>query len=154
MKKIVLLVLVASITFGCASIMSSKKTTYKQVNERDVPERYVKDLKRQRPTVVQPKWEQVDSVTYNANFVEKGNDVRIQFSNKGTSTYWLVPTEYVPTNITDYVAETYKDFKIEEVTIADINNRKVYRAFIRSKKEVKTLEFDLTGKFTSEAIVR
>lgn len=148
MKKIFLLVLCSIVVFSC-----STKKTYKSVNERDVPERYVNDLKRQRPNVEKRTWEMVDSTFYNVNFVDNGNQMRIKYEKASTQTDWIVPMEYVPSQITDYIKANYSDVKIEEVAIVDFKNKKTYNAkILTKKKETKVLEFDLNGEFKSEII--
>lgn len=157
MKKILLLFVVAVLSFSCSNIQNvfnkTEGATYKQINEREVPERYVKDMKYNRPKINQVKWEKVDSLTYNAKFVDNNNNMRVKYSNTGTETHWIIPSEYIPSNINDFIKSSYKDYKSNEVYIADIRNKKVYRACIsnkRDKKDIRVLEFDLVGQFSSE----
>jgi len=145
MKKIFLLVLCSVVVFSC-----STKQSYKSVNERDVPERYVNDLKRTRPNVEKRTWEMVDSTSYNVNFMDNGNLVRVKYQRTGTQTNWIVPMEYVPSQITDYVKENHPNAKINEVAIVDFKNKKTYHVNILTKKESKTLEFDLDGNYKSD----
>ncbi|MDD2488621.1 MAG: hypothetical protein PHD62_04070 [Bacteroidales bacterium] len=148
MKKIFLLVLCSVVVFSC-----STQKGYKSVNERDVPERYVNDLKKQRPNVEKRTWEMVDSTSYNVNFIDNGNQMRINYQKSGTQTQWIVPSEYIPSQITDYITTNYANSKIEEVSIADFKNKKTYHAkILTKKKESKILEFDLNGNFISEVI--
>ncbi|HBN05719.1 MAG TPA: hypothetical protein DD434_08020, partial [Bacteroidales bacterium] len=98
MKKIFLLVLCSVVVFSCATMKGNK-----MVNERDVPERYVNDLKKQRPNIEKRTWEMVDSNSYNANFVDNGNQMRIKYTKASTETCWIIPFEYVPSQITEYI---------------------------------------------------
>lgn len=150
MKKLILLFSVVLIGVSCSIFNKYDGPSYKQVNEREVPDRYVKDLKSQRPNATQVRWEMVDSLTYNAKLVDNGNNVRVKYSKNATETHWIIPKEYVPSDITDHIKEAYADFKIHEVYIADIRNKKVYRAGIYNKKDYKLLEFNIQGKFTTE----
>ena len=154
MKKIGLLFIIIAITLSCSTIDNifnkSNGPTYKQVNERDVPERYIKDLKSKRPKLTQIKWEKIDSLTYNAKFMDNGNNMRVKYSNTGTETHWIVPMEYIPSNITDHIKANYKEYKTHEVYIADIRNKKVYRAGIYNKNDYKVLEYDLMGALENE----
>jgi hypothetical protein len=74
----------------------------------------------------------------------------MKFNNTNVETRWNVPLEYTPSNITEYISTQYVDFKIEEVNIVEIRNKKTYRVDISKKKESKLLEFDLLGKFVKE----
>lgn len=146
MKKIFLLALCSVVVFSC-----STKQGYKSVNEREVPERYVNDLKRTRPNIEKRTWEMIDSTSYNVYFVENGNQVRVKYLKTGTETDWIVPMEYVPSQITDYINETYPGAKINEVSIVDFKNKKTYHArILTKKKESKVLEFDLSGDYKSD----
>lgn len=148
MKKFFLLVLCSAVLFSCAT-----KKGNKLVNERDVPERYVNDLKKQRPNIEKRTWEMVDSNSYNANFVDNGNQMRVKYTKSSTETCWIVPAEYVPTQITEYINTNYPNSRISEVSIVDSRNVKTYNAsIITKKKEIKVLEFDLNGAFKSERI--
>ncbi len=146
MKKFFLLVFSSVIIFSCVT-----KKDNMLVNEREVPERYVNDLKRQRPNVEKRAWEMVDSNSYNAVFVDNGTQMRIKYTKAGTETHWIVPMEYVPSQITDYINQNYSGSKIKEVSIVDSRNLKTYNASILTKKkEKKVLEFDINGIFKSE----
>lgn len=147
MKKIFLLILCSVVVLSC-----STKKGYKSVNERDVPERYVKDLTKQRPNVEKRTWEMVDSNSYNVNFIDNGTQMRIRYQKASTETCWIVPMEYVPSQITEYIKANYPESKLDEVAIVDVKNKKSYYATVSTKKSKKVLEFDLTGVFTSEVI--
>ncbi|MBP1645162.1 MAG: hypothetical protein H6Q16_737 [Bacteroidetes bacterium] len=150
MKKIFLLVLCSVVLFSCATMKGNK-----MVNERDVPERYVNDLKKQRPNIEKRTWEMVDSNSYNANFVDNGNQMRIKYTKASTETCWIIPFEYVPSQITEYINSTYPKSKISEVSIVDSRNVKTYNAsIVTKKKERKVLEFDINGSFKSERITK
>lgn len=150
MKKIFLLVLCSVVLFSCATMKGNK-----MVNERDVPERYVNDLKKQRPNIEKRTWEMVDSNSYNANFVDNGNQMRIKYTKASTETCWIIPFEYVPSQITEYINSTYPKSKISEVSIVDSRNVKTYNAsIVTKKKERKVLEFDINGNFKSERITK
>ncbi|MDR0789235.1 MAG: hypothetical protein LBO06_00410 [Bacteroidales bacterium] len=126
------------------------KATYPLVDEREVPEKFIKDFKRQKPDVGQAKWEKIDSLTYRANFTANGNKARMQFSNAEVLSSWIIPLEYC-TDIKEYVAQNYEGFKLDEVILSDINRKeKAYFASISRKKDVKQLQFDLTQQFIKE----
>ena len=147
MKKIFLLILCSAAVLSCSTTKG-----FKSVNERDVPERYVKDLTKQRPNVEKRTWEMVDSNSYNVNFIDNGTQMRIQYQKASTETCWIVPMEYVPSQITEYIKANYPESKLDEVAIVDVKNKKAYYATVSTKKGKKVLEFDLTGVFTSEII--
>ena len=147
MKKVVLMVLACSLAAGCATTPKSK---YKSVNENEVPEKYTKDFHKRRADIEQVSWQMVDSNCYIASFKSNDNLVNMKFKNTAVETSWNVPMEYTPTNIVDYIKANYDGFKIEEVNIVEIRNKKTYRVDIAKKKETKLLEFDLMGEFMQE----
>lgn len=126
------------------------------VNEKDVPQRYVKDLSKRYPEVKNVVWMKVDSLIYDANFVNNNNEVSIRFSNKGVETSWNVNLEYIPASIKTYVSEKYPKYKIRKLAIIDIRNKKTYSATISKKflfwtKDTKVLNFEIDGKFIDES---
>ena len=145
MKKVALLLLACTLVTSCAV---NKKSKYKSVDEKDVPEKFVQDFKKRRPEIEQAKWQIVDSTCYIANFKSSGNDVSMRFENTSVETAWNVPLEYTPKTILNYIDENYKGYKIESVEIIDIRNKKSYRATISKKAEEVKLQFDLQGYFT------
>lgn len=144
MKKFLLVLLAGALVVSCNT---GKKTTYKYINERDVPERYVKDFSRLRPGALQPSWMQVDTLTYGVQFVENENNIEMHFSKTGVETYWQIPLQYTPDNITEYINTEYAGYKLKDLKLTDIRNQKGYRAMIVKKKETKYLDFDLQGNF-------
>lgn len=144
MKKYVLIVALAGVMFACAG---SKKSTNKSVDARDVPERYLNDFTKRRPEIKDVRWEMADSTTYFANFKSNGNDCIIKFTKNSTGTYYVIPNEYIPTNITDYVQNNYANYKLQKAYITDIKNVKCYEIHIANKTEAKKLQFDLQGNF-------
>lgn len=149
MKKFLLVLLTAMFVVSCSSGI---KTAYKPINERDVPERYVKDFSRLRPGALRPSWMQIDSLTYGVRFVENENDIEMRFSKTGIETYWLIPLQYTPDNIAKYIdtESEYAGYKLKDLKLFDIRNEKGYRAMITKKKEVRYLDFDLNGNFNGK----
>jgi len=147
MKKVFITMMCVAAFVACTS---PKKTTYPVVDERDVPEKFVRDLQRQKPGIEQVKWEKIDSLTYRANFEAGGNKMRMQFTNASTESSWIIPLEYCE-NITNYVAENYKGYKVQEVVLAEIDKKtKAYFATIYRKGEEMQLQFDLQQKYQRE----
>ena len=147
MKKTFLIILACGMIGGCASTGKSK---YKSVNATEEPEKYTREFNKRRADVEQVNWQMVDSNCYIASFNSNNNQVSMKFNNTNVETRWNVPLEYTPSNITEYISTQYMDFKIEEVNIVEIRNKKTYRVDISKKKESKLLEFDLLGKFVKE----
>ncbi|MDR0971824.1 MAG: hypothetical protein LBM25_05525 [Bacteroidales bacterium] len=146
MEKIIFLISLVAILVSCSTTKNRNL-----VNEKDVPARYVNDFKKNRPNAQKSSWEKVDSLSYKAIFTDNNNQMQILYSKTGTQTSWIVPLQYVPSAITDYITKNYPSYKLQEVSISDVKNKKVYNAVIKlNKKEVKTLEFDLNGEFKSE----
>ena len=122
------------------------------VSEKDVPERFVKDLSKRYPELKNVEWMKVDSLVYDANFVSNNNPMTMRFSNKGVETSWHVNLEYTPAAIKTYVVENYPKYKVRKLAIVDIRNKKVYKATITKKflfwtRDTKVLNFEIDGKF-------
>src|SRR5574344_2832666 len=115
MKKIVFLLLCSIVVLSCAT----QKKLANSVNERDVPERYVKDIQRQKPNVEKRSWQKIDSTTYAVTFTDNDNLTRMTYGKNYTQTAWIVPTEYVPSAITEYISGNYPSAKTGEVAIVD-----------------------------------
>src|SRR5574344_873698 len=115
MKKIFILLLCSVAVLSCAT----QKKLSNLVNERDVPERYVKDMTRQRPNVEKRSWQKIDSTTYAVTFTDNDNLTRVTYGNNYTQTAWIVPVEYVPSAITEYISGNYPSAKTGEVAIVD-----------------------------------
>ncbi|MBR3939083.1 MAG: hypothetical protein IKJ67_03800 [Bacteroidales bacterium] len=151
MRKLMLVM--AMIIAGQTMVLAQKSV---MVNEKDVPQRYVKDLSKRYPEVKNVVWMKVDSLIYDANFVNNNNEVSIRFSNKGVETSWNVNLEYIPASIKTYVSEKYPKYKIRKLAIIDIRNKKTYSATISKKflfwtKDTKVLNFEIDGKFIDES---
>ncbi len=144
MKKYVLIFALAGVMFACTG---TKKSAYKSVDARDVPERYINDFTKRRPEVKDVRWEMADSTTYFANFQSNGNDCIIKFTKNSTGIYYVIPNEYIPTDITDYLRDNYANYKLQKAYITDIKNVKNYEIHIANKTESKKLQFDLQGNF-------
>lgn len=122
------------------------------VSEKDVPERFVKDLSKRYPELKNVEWMKVDSLVYDANFVSNNNPMTMRFSNKGVETSWHVNLEYTPAAIKTYVVENYPKYKVRKLAIVDIRNKKIYKATITKKflfwtRDAKVLNFEIDGKF-------
>lgn len=144
MKKYVIIIAAAVLMVSCGS---TKKSPYKSIDQRDVPERYLKDFVKQRPEAQNVRWEMADSTTYFANYKSNGNDCIMKFTQTSTGTYYVVPNEYIPSDITDYVKENYPSYKLQKAYITDIKNVKCYEIHIDKKDDAKKLQFDLKGNF-------
>lgn len=147
------MLVMAMIIAGQTMVLAQKSV---MVNEKDVPQRYVKDLSKRYPEVKNVVWMKVDSLIYDANFVNNNNEVSIRFSNKGVETSWNVNLEYIPASIKTYVSEKYPKYKIRKLAIIDIRNKKTYSATISKKflfwtKDTKVLNFEIDGKFIDES---
>ena len=144
MKKYTLLLLAGLVIYGCAG---TKKSAYKSVDERDVPERYVKDFHKRYANAKNVKWEMADSTLYFANFKTEDNDCIMKFTRTSTEMMYVVPMEYLPSAISDYVKAEYPEYKIHQAYITDIKNQKSYLIPIEKAGEKLNLQFDLKGNF-------
>lgn len=144
MKKYILLLLAGLVIYGCSG---TKKSAYKSVDERDVPERYVKDFQKRYSDIKNVKWEMADSTVYFANFKTEDNDCIMKFTRTSTEMMYVVPMEYIPSAISDYIKAEYPEYKIKEAYITDIKNQKSYLIPVEKEGENLNLQFDLKGNF-------
>lgn len=144
MKKYVLILAVAVVMISCSD---TKKSLYKSVDQRNVPERYLKDFVSHRPEAKDVRWEMADSNTYFANFKSNDNECIMKFTRTSTETYYVIPKDYIPSDIVDYIKEQYPEYKLEQAYITDIKNVKCYEMQIVKKDDMKKLQFDLKGNF-------
>ncbi|MDO5759478.1 MAG: hypothetical protein Q4Q06_00465 [Bacteroidota bacterium] len=144
MKKYILFFLVGLVLMGCSG---TKKSAYKSVDERDVPERYVKDFHKRYAEVKEVKWQMADSTIYFANFKTEDNDCIMKFTLTSTEMRYIIQLDWLPSNITDFVATEYPEYKIKEAYITDVRNKKSYLVVIAKKGETLNLQFDLKGNF-------
>lgn len=150
MKKIVTIALMLILTQ--TAVMAQKA---KSVNERDVPEKYVRDFQRKGIDAKNLRWSMVDSLIYDATYEnENGNTVSYRFSPKGTETRYYVEEKYYPHAIKDTIEENYPKHKISELYVLSIKNKMTYQVriakksglFCRKEKDVKLLNFEADGK--------
>ena len=150
MRKILAIIAIALVSQTVAFGQKAK-----DVQEKDVPARYVKDFQKRYPEAKAAKWSRLDSLIYDVNFENNNMDMLLRFSNKGVETYWNVDMKYAPAKIKTYVEEKYPKYKLQKVSIIDIRNKKTYRADISKKflfwtKDSKVLNFEIDGKFIDE----
>lgn len=150
MKKILALVLVAILAQG---VVFAQKV--KTVNQKDVPERYVKDFASKSKGAKDPVWTKVDSLVYDATYLnDQGNKMAIRFSPKGTETRWFIEEKWFPQAIKDTVAHNYKSYKITELYALMIKNKMTYQVriaktagfFRKKEKAAKLINFETDGK--------
>ena len=158
MKKIITIALVVLLGQGVA--MAQKAKT---VQEKDVPQRFVKDFHNKAKDIQAVTWTQVDSMVYDAAFVNaQGNKMAYRFSPKGTETRWYIDTKWQPQAIKDSVSHNYPKHKIRECYVLSIKNKSTYQAriaqtkglFKKREKDVKLLNFETDGKFIDAIDVR
>ena len=150
MRKILAIIAIALVSQTVAFGQKAK-----DVSEKEVPERFVKDFQKRYPEAKAAKWSQLDSLIYDVNFENNTMDMLLRFSNKGVETYWNVDMKYAPAKIKTYIEEKYPKYKLQKVSIVDIRNKKTYRADINKKfllrtKDAKVLNFQIDGKFIDE----
>lgn len=145
MKRYTLFLLLAGLVmFGCSGL---KNAAYKSVDERDVPERYVKDFHQRHKDIKEVRWQMADSTVYFANFKTEDNDCIMKFTLTTTEMRYIIPKEYLPSSITDFVKTDYPEYKIQESYITDVRNNKSYLIVVAKKGESLNLQFDLKGNF-------
>ncbi len=150
MKKILAFALL--LVLAQSAIMAQKA---KSVNERDVPEKYVRDFQRKSITTNNLRWAMIDSLVYDAIYEdENGTTISYRFSPKGTETRWFVDEKYYPHAITDTISANYPKHKITELYVLSIKNKMTYQVriakvsgfFCKKEKDVKLLNFETDGK--------
>lgn len=131
----------------------------KSVNEKDVPERYVKDFHRQAQDVDKVQWEFIDSMVYDAYYVNaSGTQTAIRFSPKGSETRWYIEPKYYPHAIMDYIATAHPNYKVKDLYLISIKNKTTYQVlagkrkglFIKKWRNMMYLNFETDGKFIDE----
>lgn len=131
----------------------------KPVSERDVPERYVKDFTRQVQNASDVKWEMIDSLVFDAIFVnESGTRTAYRFSPKGTETRWYVEEKYYPHQVLDVIQSMHPGHKVKELYALQIKNKVTYQAlvgerkglFVKKWKHMRLVNFETDGKFIDE----
>ena len=71
----------------------------------------------------------------------------MKFTRTSTEMMYVVPMEYLPSAISDYVKAEYPEYKIHQAYITDIKNQKSYLIPIEKAGEKLNLQFDLKGNF-------
>ena len=133
----------------------------KVVSEKDVPERYVKDFKRQVQDVKSVEWQIVDTLVYDALFTnENGTTTSMRFSPKGTETRWFIEEKYYPHAILNKLQELHPGYKVKELYALQIKNKVTYQVlagqrkgflfFPKKWKHMRLLNFETDYKFIDE----
>lgn len=154
MKKI--LVLAAAILLSQTLLFAQSGKT---VDQRNVPERYVKDFNKKAQNPNNIEWQIIDSLVYEAHYTN-GNDTKcaIRFSPKGTETRYYVESKYYPHAIMDSVANNHPGYKIKDLYILEIKNKCTYQVligkrkglFVKKWKNMRYMNFETDGKFIDE----
>ncbi len=132
----------------------------KEVPEKDVTIRYVKDFQSKAKDATNVKWYKIDSLTYRAVFTDADGDPQaLLFNNKGFETHYIIRPEHYTSAIKDTVRNQYRGYNINEVYIRKVKGAYSYQVkiskrtgFLWWKKESNpvTLNFDTSGKFLNE----
>ncbi len=154
MKKI--LILAAAILLSQTLLFAQSG---KSVQQRNVPERYVKDFNKKAEKPSKVSWQMIDSLVYEARYTNASEtECAMRFSPKGSETRYFVDTKYYPHAITDSVANNHPGYKIKELYILEIKNKCTYQVLIgKSKglfskkwKNMRYMNFETDGKFIDE----
>ena len=154
MKKI--LVIAVALLLGQTMLFAQNG---KSVSEKDVPERYVKDLHRQVQDVKDVDWRLIDTLIYDACFVnESGTRTAYRFSPKGMETRWYVDEKYYPHSIVQKIQEMHPGYKVKELYALQIKNKVTYQAiggmrkgfFTKKWKKMHLMNFETDSKFIDE----
>lgn len=154
MKKIIIFAAIALLSQSLLFAQNGKA-----VSDKDVPERYVKDFNRLAPDVKDVDWRIIDTLIYDANFVnEKGTHTSYRFSPKGTETRWYVDEKYYPHSILKKIEEEHPGYKVKELYTLMIKNKVTYQVlvgqrkglFVKKWKHMRLMNFETDGKFIDE----
>lgn len=151
MKKIFTIVLIAILSQGVVFAQKAKN-----VNEKDVPARFVQDFQRNAKDAQSVVWSMVDSNTYDATFTNEKNNVMVyRFTPKGMETRYLIDAKWYPHAVKDTVSHQYPKHKITSLYVRNARNKMTYQAriakkkgfIVKKEKEVMLLNFETDGKF-------
>ena len=151
MKKIALIAVALLLCQG--AMMAQKK-----VAEKDVKVAYVKDFQRQVSEATSVQWWEIDENTFKVTYLdsEKSRQAMV-FTNKGSETHYIIE-DHFPMSIQEYVKTNYPKHSITDLWVRKARNKMTYQARIAHKsgflwwkkeKDVKTLNFEVDGKFIS-----
>ncbi len=119
----------------------------KPVNDRDLPQNILTDFKSREPNAENPKWTQLDSTTYEVNFVANGGKKSIRFTKTTSETRWDVDLKWIPAKIKAYADSAYAKGKAESLCILDFQGNKSYELVLKQKKHQYLLKFGIDGQF-------
>lgn len=151
MKKILT---IATALLLCQTVMFAQKQ--KEINEKEVPVRYVKDFQKNAPGVESAAWYMIDSLTYEVKFINNSESLQSYlYSPKGTETRYFIESKYYPHAIKDTVANQYPKHNITDVYVRTIKKKSTYQTRISIRKglfrkresDIKLLNFETNGKF-------
>lgn len=151
MKKILA---IATALLLCQTVMFAQKQ--KEINEKEVPSRFVKEFQKNAPEAQSAVWYMIDSLTYEVKFINKSESKQSYiYSPKGTETRYFIESKYYPHAIMDTVANQYPKHNITDVYVRAIKKKSTYQArisirkgFIRKREsDVKLLNFETNGKY-------
>lgn len=154
MKKILLIVV--AILFAQTMVYAQSG---KSVSDKDVPERYVKDFNKQAPDASNVKWCIVDTLVYDASFVNDNGTLTVyRFSPKGTETRWYVDEKWYPHAIVEKIKEAHPGYKVKELYTLLVKNKTTYQVlvgqrkgfFVKKWKHMRIMNFETDGKFIDE----
>ena len=155
MKKILVL-FAATLLIQVAAFAQKPK----EVSEKDVAVRIIKDFQSNAKGATGVKWYQIDSTTFRAVYTDsEGDPMAMQFNNKGFETHYIIRPEHYTAAIKDTVKNNYHGYTINEVYIRKVKGVYSYQVCIAKKKGIlwwrkeadpKLLNFDTSGKFLGE----
>ena len=102
-------------------------------------------FKKLYPNATDVKWEKEDKNSFEANFVNDGTKTSIVLDAAGNlvETEVVIPNAKAPEQILKYVAENFKDSKINEVCkITDSKGKTSYEVEVQKGKKKKDIMFD------------
>lgn len=133
--------------------------TGKNVQEKNVPERYVKDFNKNADSPKNVQWTLIDSMVYEAHYTSgSDNECAIRFSPKGLEKRYYIDSRYYPHSIMDSISANHPGYKVKELYILEIKNKSTYQVligkrkglFVKKWRNMRYMNFETDGKFIDE----
>lgn len=154
MKKTLLFIAMALLLSVTAGAQSAQK-----VNESEVTPKHVKDFQQQQRNATQVVWYKMAEDTYRVDFRDAdGDNASMLFGNKGTETYYYIPSDCYPAFVRDTIARNpnFSGFSIDQLYLRKVRSNVTYQARVVKKKGIlwwkrpvaaKLVNFEVGGKF-------
>ena len=123
-------------------------TFAQKLKEADVKPGVIQAFGKKFPDASKVKWEK-EGADYEGNFTQNGveKSVVIDTTGKILEIESEIALKDVPQTVKDYLAKTYADYKIKELSKLELTNQIQYEVEVKKGKELWELRFNTEGKF-------